>query len=228
MSNIILPSVYHQYYGRRQGRAASIIQRELLVDLLPKVSLKATDNPPNLANFDAVVLEIGAGGGENIAHLAQNNPNKLYIAAEPFMNGVAKILEKIAQYNLRNILIFSDSVWEIMPIFPDEYFEKIIILYPDPWPKRKHSERRMLTLQKIPDLHRVLKPSGLIEFATDHPILLQSVMVNMRLSARYFQWQNCNPCEWLQKPAHQAKTRYEERAFIENRPPTYLFYQRVG
>jgi len=88
-----------QLYGRRKGQKLSAHQSSLLETLLPQLALDIEMARDPRSYFDAPVsdvwLEIGFGGGEHLHWQAENNPNVGMIGAEPFVNGVAKLLSRM-------------------------------------------------------------------------------------------------------------------------------------
>ena len=150
-------------FGRRHGKKLSMRQNWLVENLLP--TLKPTTGD---------ILEIGFGAGEHVRYLAQNNPNKIIIGAEPFMNGVASLLsamtdEKTNQLmdEYKNIRIWPDDVRDFLRN-TDSKFEQIWVLHPDPWPKARHEKRRLLSAEFLNLLSKYLRDNGEIIIGTDH------------------------------------------------------------
>ena len=150
-------------FGRRHGKKLSARQQTLIDELLP--TLKPTNGD---------ILEIGFGAGEHVRYLAQNNPNKIIIGAEPFMNGVASLLsamtdEKTNQLmdEYKNIRIWPDDVRDFLRN-TDSKFEQIWVLHPDPWPKARHEKRRLLSAEFLNLLSKYLRDNGEIIIGTDH------------------------------------------------------------
>ncbi len=179
------------------------------------------------AQYNHKILEIGSGGGEQIAHLAVQNPASFCLAVEPFMNGVGKICQHIYNGKMPNIRVYPDSFWHIYPDIPDGFFDTICIFYPDPWRKARHYERRMITKTKIADISRILKTGGELQFATDDTILLQSVMVDMYMARNQFAWVNSGPNQFLHRPPQFIESRYETKAIEQGRVPVYLQYRNI-
>ena len=129
-------------FGRRHGKKLSIRQQTLIDELLP--TLKPTTGH---------ILEIGFGAGEHVRDLARNNPDKIIIGAEPFMNGVASLLSAITDEKTNRVLdeyngirIWADDVRDFLRQ-TDSKFEQIWVLHPDPWPKARHEKRRLLSAE---------------------------------------------------------------------------------
>ena len=134
-------------FGRRHGKKISARQQWLIDNILPKIS------PLNESDNTVKILEIGFGSGEHLRELANQNPEKIIVGAEPFMNGVASLLSAITNITTnevlseyKNIRIFADDVRDLLRN-TDSKFEQIWVLHPDPWPKAKHEKRRLLNAE---------------------------------------------------------------------------------
>src|SRR4029079_9985959 len=131
-----------QFYGRRKGKTLRPHQARLIAELLPEVAFDA-------GRFafagKRARLEIGFGGGEHLAHQAVLHPNIAFIGAEPFVNGVAKLLALIEAKELANISIHAGDARELVEHLPDRTLDRIYLLYPDPWPKTRHQRRRLIS-----------------------------------------------------------------------------------
>lgn len=150
-------------FGRRHGKKLSMRQNWLVENLLP--TLKPTTGD---------ILEIGFGAGEHVRDLARNNPDKIIIGAEPFMNGVASLLSAMTdektnriQDEYKNIKIWPDDVRDFLRNTSSK-FEQIWVLHPDPWPKARHEKRRLLSTEFLNLLSKHLRDNGEIIIGTDH------------------------------------------------------------
>lgn len=156
-------------FGRRLARALRPKQHDLLQTLLPQVAISESSDFDSLSHQHPVIcLEIGFGNGDYIMFNANTNPEVLWIGAEPFLNGVASLLAKIESDGIKNIRIFNDDVRNLLTALPLEYVDAIHIICPDPWPKKRHHKRRLITQQFLTTLLKHLKSSGIIKILTDH------------------------------------------------------------
>lgn len=151
-------------FGRRHGKKLSARQQWLIENAVPR--------PENLPAH-GTILEIGFGAGEHVRKLALENPDKIIIGAEPFVNGVASLMSAITDHGnnilpeYKNIRIWPDDVRALLREC-DIMFDCIWILHPDPWPKAKHEKRRLLQTNFIKTLAQRLAPGGEIIIGTDH------------------------------------------------------------
>jgi len=153
-------------YARRIGRSLTTYQRQLADTVLSE--LDALYHLNNCKTFGKLALEIGFGNGSNLLKLAQTHKDVTFIGCEPFINGVAKLLKQIVEEGIKNIRIHADDIKILLAkIKRKKIFEDIYILFPDPWPKKRHDKRRLITQEFIELLISFLKDNGQISVATD-------------------------------------------------------------
>lgn len=204
-------------YGRQKTRALNDRQCELMEQLLPNLDVSISD----LSKKEGSVLEIGFGFGEHLAHIAEKNPDTFHIGFEPFTNGVASLLQHIDDKELRNINLHQGDVRHFFPEMPDQLFSSIYLLYPDPWPKKRHFKRRFIQKETLATMHRLLAPKGTLYVASDHDTYQTWIEEHIQAieAAKTFEWTNkpTKDIAW----AGWIRTRYEEKAFREGRTPRY-------
>ena len=93
----------------------------------------------------AIWLEIGFGGGEHLAQQAEQHPQIGFIGCEVFENGIVKLLAQIERRRLDNIRIFADDARLMIAAMPPASVDRVFILFPDPWPKRRQHKRRIVS-----------------------------------------------------------------------------------
>lgn len=158
---------YLASFARRLSRSLSDNQKEALIARLPEVKITLDADFHMLAEgYSKIELEIGCGIGEFVTKLALENPGTLYIACEPYLNGVASLLNFIKQHSIQNIRIFPDDVRLLLEVLPKDYLSNIYIICPDPWPKRKQNKRRLITAEFLNSLHASIKHQ--VTIVTDH------------------------------------------------------------
>ena len=207
-----------QFYGRRKGKPLRRIHSELMQSLLPQVAVDLTQ--PLLGMSERRILEIGFGGGEHLAHQAALNPTISYIGAEPFLNGVAKLMAEIDERKLTNLWVHYGDARPLLEALPPESLERIYLLYPDPWPKLKQKKRRFVNATNLAHFARVLKPSGQFWFASDIEDYVGWTRTHVAESKLFIeQPDDSTPFEnWVQ-------TRYEAKAKREGRSSHYLRFK---
>lgn len=207
--------VDEKFYGRMKSRSLTARQELLFETLMPRIGIKSFAEIDN-AGFDRIFLEIGFGGGEHIAQMALNNPNDLFIGCEPFINGVASLLVKIDENKIQNIRIYQADARTLIKEIPDNSLSGVFLLFPDPWPKRKHIKRRFLQDKTITDLYNRLKVGGFWRIASDHkeykPWILK--LFNQEKFKSCFEMKVFNR-DTRPDPETWPKTRYEQKATEE-------------
>ena len=160
------------FYGRRRGRKLRVTMQQLLDTRLPELRLDPTVSPASQFNgaLEDLFLEIGFGGGENLAAIAAARPDAGFIGAEPFVNGVASLLRHIEDGGIDNIRIWDDDVRLVLGGMDDKVLAGAYVLFPDPWPKNRHAARRILQPAILDELARLIRPGGMLVLASDHPV----------------------------------------------------------
>ena len=114
------------------------------------------------------ILEIGFGDGENLISNALNNLDSFYVGIEVYEAGVAKVLELIKKNNLENIFLIQGDAKAILEKNTTiKFFDEVIIFFPDPWPKRRHKKRRLLSNNFLDSLKMILKDKSVLKIKTD-------------------------------------------------------------
>ena len=126
-------------------------------------------------SYEKIILEIGFGNGENTAFLAAKNPKALVVASEVYLSGIGSLLNSIAQNSLNNIKIYDDDVRELLLKLPNEIFDEIYIICPDPWPKARHHKRRLIKYDFLKVLGNVLREEGTVYISTDWENYAESI-----------------------------------------------------
>ena len=219
-----LASTELRSYGRRRGRKPSDRQADLLRVLLPQVALKVSD-PPGLTPTQTW-LEIGFGGGEHLVWQAAHNPHVAFIGCEPFEDGVVKVLNKIDSDKLSNIRLHMGDAREVLRWLPEASIARAFILFPDPWPKRKHRKRRLVNPDTLALMARVMKPGAELRIGTDIADYARTMLLAFQNEPR-FQWQAQSPADWRARPPDWPETRYEQKAEREGRVRYYFRFFRI-
>ena len=219
------------FFGRRKAKPLKRSQAILYEELLPKLKLDlSTPAPDNLGqlfpgNFNKIILEIGFGGGEHLIERALEQPETGFIGCEPFINGMGKALSAIDKHQLNNVRLYDEDATGLLDWLSPASIDILYLLYPDPWPKKRHWKRRFANADNLQRFVRVLKSNGEFRYASD--------------IAHYVNWtlNLCDKCDgltWLAKGRADwenpwdgwQSTRYENKAIREGRNPAYLTFER--
>lgn len=201
-------------------------KHRLMEEWLPKVEIKIEEGQDfplqDLAEgYDAINLEIGFGAGEHLALQAEHHPSQLFIGCEPFINGIAALLQKIEQKNLTNVRVFPDDVMMLLKALPNSVFSKVFILFPDPWPKKRHNKRRLVKKENLAFLATKMQKGGRLLLATDHDDYFEWMQEHIQNHGN-FDVLSQTEQQWLQKPDLWTTTRFQEKANKEGRISRFL------
>jgi tRNA (guanine-N7-)-methyltransferase len=220
------------FFGRRKGHALKSRQAALLERLLPRLAVDIeAAAPDNLAALfpnpvERVRLEIGFGSGEHMIAEAEREPRSGFIGVEPFVNGMAKALTAISDKDLDNIRLHFGDAAVLMPWLPARALARVDLIYPDPWPKRRHWKRRFVQSESVAQLARVIAPGGEFRFATDWPDYAAWTLRHLTTS-RDFEWTAERADDWRLPWPGFTTTRYEAKAKRAGRSPCYLIFRRT-
>ncbi|MCC2112846.1 MAG: tRNA (guanosine(46)-N7)-methyltransferase TrmB [Hyphomicrobiales bacterium] len=216
-------------HGRRKGHPLKKRQAQLVEALLPQLQIEQAQpvDPERLFAFSPTELrlEIGFGGGEHLIHQAREHPQIGFIGCEPFINGVAKVLAAIDAHGLENIRLHEDDATTLLDRLPVACFDRVDLLYPDPWPKRRHWKRRFVSPESLDRLARVMKPGAELRFATDSADYAAWTLAAI---GRHdgFSWPAECADDWRLPWPDWCGTRYEEKALRADAKPVYLTFLR--
>ena len=215
-------------YGRRKGPKLSAHQQHLLNHLLPTLELRLRADADPLRYFsrslDDVRLEVGFGGGEHLVWQAQHYPNIGLIGAEPYVNGVVKLLSQLESGPPPNIRIYTGDGRDILDALPDASLGRAFILFPDPWPKTRHHRRRFIQMNTLDQLARVMKPGAELRFASDDPGYVEWTLERL-MAHPAFAWTATRSSDWHTRPADWPTTRYEAKQ-LHGKPAFLTFRLR--
>jgi len=225
------PTTQRAFFGRRKGHALKPRQAALFDSLLPRVALDlAKPAPADLCALFAtplheVRLEIGFGGAEHLIAQAQAQPAIGFIGTDAFINGVAKALVAIDVHRLSNVRLYFGDASALLDWLPAGALARIDLLYPDPWPKRRHWKRRFIQDDSLKRLARILKSGGELRFATDIADYAAYALARV-LRSNDFVWTAEQASDWRQPWPDFSGTRYEAKAKREGRVPAYFIFRR--
>ncbi len=220
-------------HGRRKGRPLRVGKTALMQTLLPRIKINLQDDL-NLSklfgNANDVWLEVGFGGGEHLAWQAKEDPSIGMIGCEAYVNGVASMLEHIDKNAATNIRIFDDDARMVIDALPDASIGRCFVLFPDPWPKKRHASRRFIGPDNLPKLARILKSGAELRAASDDPTLQEWMLEHLRASTDFIPAPDTeNGLRKTRLPDWPA-TRYEIKELAKKRPnwkgPEYYVFIR--
>ena len=112
-------------------------------------------------------IEIGFGNGEFLIKNAITNPKELFIGVEVYLNGIAKVLTFISEHKIKNIVLSNINSIYFLKSIPDNSVDKIFIINPDPWNKKRHYKRRLMSHETLSLLTKIVKLKNSTHMTTD-------------------------------------------------------------
>lgn len=218
-------------YGRRLAKPLKKSSAKRLNEYFPKYSISLNDESTlDLTSlFDhnpkEYWLEIGFGKGEHLIAQAKANPEVGFIGCEPFVNGVSGLVDHMAAENVTNIRFFMNDARLLMDALADSSISRAFILFPDPWPKKRHHKRRIVSPGNLIVLSRILKDKAPLRIGTDHHDYCRWILARL-MENPDFCWQSEHPDDWHIRPDDWPETRYEKKALSVGRKSSYMTFLR--
>jgi tRNA (guanine-N7-)-methyltransferase len=219
------------FFGRRKGHKLRDHQADLVARLLPQLALDISAPAPTsmISIFgrpvENVRVEIGFGGGEHLIAEALAHPNTGFIGCEPYVNGMAKILTQIDAQKIPNIRLFAGDAIDLMIWLPAQSLERLDLIHPDPWPKRRHWKRRFVQDATIQQLSRVLGAACEFRFVSDIADYCAWTLFHFARTQDFI-WTAERADDWRRPWPGYTMTRYGRKAEREGRTAAYLIFRR--
>lgn len=217
-------------YGRRQGKPLKKASKERLEKYFPIYSIHIDDEKLDLSHifnraYKEYWLEIGFGKGEHLIAQAKANPDVGFIGCEPFLNGVSGLIDHIDREAVTNVRFFMDDARLLMDALPDQSLSRVFILFPDPWRKKRHYKRRVVSRGNLTVLSRLLKGNSQLRIGTDHHDYCRWILSRLMENPDFI-WQSEKPDDWHKRPNDWPATRYELKALEAGRLSAYMTFHR--
>ncbi|MDX1251591.1 MAG: tRNA (guanosine(46)-N7)-methyltransferase TrmB [Gammaproteobacteria bacterium] len=200
-------------FVRREGRMTDA-QRHALEALWEKYGVTAGAGRLDLdALFGRTAprhLEIGFGMGDALCAMAQAYPEHDYLGIEVHRPGVGSFMQKARALELSNVrMICADAVEVLGQMIPDGALDAVYLFFPDPWPKRRHHKRRILTPAFAALVARKLKPGGRFHMATDWEDYARQMMEVMSAMPGFTNAAGSG--QFSPRPEYRPLTKFERR-----------------
>ena len=203
----------YRMFGRSKGRSK---KNKFIYDL----------NSFNIKKIDPLyynVIDIGSGYGESTLEIAKRDTNKIVIACEKYQDGLYNIIEKKLINSLNNIFIFNGNAHQFLDEYcPENSISEIWILFPDPWPKKRHYKRRLINLSFFKKINKYLKEGAIIHIASDSNSYICHILNTAYKIKNNYKWINQNKDEWDYANLSMPKTKYFQKALEKGCNPFYL------
>ena len=208
-------------YLSSRNRSLTQDQKSIFDFYQKKVSLESFRELEQLNEYKCISLEIGFGTGDILLHNALNFPNNLFVGIEYYKKGIAQLLLNMEKHNLKNIRLFYGDALDYLKLAKTNYLDEILIMFPDPWPKRRHWKRRIINKDSVNEISRILRSNGRALFFTDNKGIAYWGLRHFILNAD-FNWEIDMPINCRNKISTYPVSRYEQKALKNNTNPFYF------
>ncbi len=210
------------FYGRKIPRGASKEEIKKLFNCSYFFHKdKITGLRSSLLSFSMLNLEIGFGSGENLINSAKKKSEEIFIGCDPYLKGSLLLRKKIELMNIKNLILTNLSFLELYEYIKNLYFKKILILFPDPWPKKKHLKRRLINQNFLKLLYKISNKETDIIISTDNIDYQNQILYSFYLDKNFLLSPNLFG-EKLFNYFGLKETKYYKKA-KKNRNKSYFF-----
>ena len=211
---------FKNYFSSR-NRSLTKDQKSILDFYQEKISLESFSKLDQINEYKNISLEIGFGVGDILLHNALNFPNNLFVGVLVLNSLYLPLVLNIEKYNLKNIRLFYGDAFDYLKLAKTNYLDEILIMFPDPWPKRRHWKRRIINKDSVNEISRILRSNGRALFFTDNKGIAYWGLRHFILNAD-FNWEIDMPINCRNKISTYPVSRYEQKALKNNTNPFYF------
>lgn len=212
----LLPTTKH-----RRGRRTARQERALADPGEALIRVELLEGHPVLSGARPLVLDIGFGAGEAVIALAVADPEVDILAIDMHTPGIGDLLASIREQGLTNVYVVDADIRLALPAVPPSRLAGVRTYFPDPWPKKRHHRRRLITTPFADALADRVAVDGFWHVATDWAEYAESIQDRVGASSG---WRG-GP---IPRPEWRPHTRYERRGRTAGRDVTDLWFERVA
>lgn len=225
-----MPDPSIRSYVRREGRITKA-QSRALVELWPEYGI---DPVEDMLDFKQIygrdvpnIVEIGFGDGSALVAMAADNPQCNFLGIEVYRPGVGSLLLKLKQHGILNVRVMMDNAAMIMQeSIGKDCLSKILIFFPDPWPKKRHNKRRLLQRSFLSTMVERLSQGGYLHIATDWEDYASSIMSLLEHEPRLCNISSSN--QFVERPLYRPQTKYELRGTSQGHRVWDVMFKRIA
>ena len=211
-------NVKYRLYGRSKGRG----KKNALSDQAKRIIIKKID----LNKYN--IIDVGVGYGESTIEIAKIDKNKNVVACEKYIDGINSIAKYNLEHGLTNISIFNGNVNQFLDEYcPPNSISEMFILFPDPWPKKRHFKRRLINENFFNKIKFHLKSSSLVHIASDSKTYISSILLSVYNSRKDYKWINQQKENWDYENSTMPKTKYFRKALEKGDNSFYLKLMKI-
>ena len=214
-------------FGRKKGRKLSLRKQSLINILLPNISLENEVLFQNIFNSDVqIFLEIGFGHGENLIQLSKERPEWTFLGVEPFINGVASLLDRIDTEKISNIYVLNGDGRDFLKKLSKDSISEACVLFPDPWQKSRHVSRRIIQQEFLNDMSKILTKNSTLHLSSDHPKAQEWILRSL-INNKNYDWDIEEIYDCYQKPEIFGETKYMKKSIKEMRKAMWFQFRNI-
>jgi tRNA (guanine-N7-)-methyltransferase len=185
-----------------QSRESPALAPEL--EIVPASYFVPLDLEAIYGRSASIEVDLGCGDGSFLVEMAEANPARDFLGIERLLGRVRRAYRKITQHELTNARVLRvESSYAVRQMLPANSVALFHLMFPDPWPKRRHWRRRVVTEDFFASIHRALAPNGLLRIATDQTDYFREIERLAGQSTQFVIGSDPEP--------HRARTTFEKR-----------------
>ena len=211
----------YRIFGRTKSRKIDNINSQRYFSLLKKYKI-------NDLKHDKYILDIGSGYGETSIYFAEKYRKHTIVSCDKYINGNLKLLKTIERKNFLNLFLYDGNVYQFLDnLLKKNYFDKVLIFFPDPWPKKKHFKRRLVNSNFLEYLHQYLNKNAEIYICTDSKSYTAAILKCINKQRNLYNWINSKDLHLDIKDYFQLETKFYKKAIISGRIPSLLILKKI-
>ncbi len=211
----------NRLFGRTRGRSKKKINLKNYNEIVNKYKFQ------NFNEKSEYILDIGTGYGETSIFLSKLFSDKVIISCEKYIDGNIVLLKNIEKNKINNIQLHNGNVYDVLDNTKKKYFKLVWIFFPDPWPKKRHTKRRLISSDFLIKIHTILKDKGDIYIATDSTIYKRYILNSIYNCKDYFLWLNQSEMNLHIKDYFDIETKYYKKAINSQRIPSLFILRKL-
>lgn len=192
-----------------QERALEILWPKYGVDLAAAPRSTPLDLDTLFGRQAPRTVEIGFGNGDNLVKMACAHPQRDYLGIEVHRPGVGRLLLALEELQLTNVRVICHDAVDVLARHAQLALDEVVILFPDPWPKKRHHKRRLVQSGFLELVAERLRPGGVVRMATDWQPYAEEMLAIAQANPKL---RNLAPDgTYIPRPAERIATRFEQR-----------------
>lgn len=200
-------------FVKREGRLTKG-QERALNDHWAEMGLNHSDGLIDtsalFANDNPVTLEIGFGMGKSLVEMAKAAPETNFIGIEVHKPGVGACIALAVEQGVSNLKVYEHDAIEVLAdSIANDSLDTVQLFFPDPWHKKKHHKRRIVSAEFVETIRQKLKVGGIFHMATDWENYAECMLEDMQSAQGYKNLSDTN--DYVPRPDSRPLTKFENR-----------------